>query len=326
MRKLSPGFVVDHSPGACLGLLLAALVLAIPGPLGAVDEIGIASELTSMRWTIEDATDRMDQAEMFSDFKSVKLHNSIRKMRKLLNRLSKRMRRAGRGGEPSADTQAEIARLTEFIDHLSDLTAELEDAKSDQDITAARHSLEDMSRALEPMELAVLGSFAVTNESSILSLRQREARRRDTVEGRAESAAAATVPDLVIPKVGFTRHSALLGGKYLAIFPHIKNLNAAGTEKPIIIRITMDKTHACKLDATLGPFEEVRSESPCSYLPESVKGPAKQMKFALTIDATDEIPESQENNNFCVVTYTSTPSNEGTLDCVVAKPGALPGS
>ena len=319
-------FAVAFRVGVRVGLVAVATILTIRGPLAALDTIGIASELTSLRWAIDDAQDRLDRSEQFDDFRSGKLHYSIRDIRKALNSLGKRMRQAERSGAALQGVEGDIENLAKFIDVFRDLNSELEAAKGDQDTRTARRSLSKMSRTLEPMERRVLGTGSIFGEDGAAATRREESTSRSgTVSNRDqsgmnESATAATghpgMPDFIVSKVDYWRRSGLLGGKFLGIYPYVKNLSAGQTEEPIRVEINYDKPRACRLQGGIGPHQELRTKEPCAYLPEETRGPSGRMKFRVILDAGGKAVEGRLDNNVCTVTYTSTEADEGTFPCV----------
>ena len=313
--------------GVGLGIFAVVAFLGFRDSQGATDNIGIASQLTSLRWTIEDGFDRMNRAEQFDDFKSVKLHYSVRDVRKSLNILGKRMRRAQRsGGVP--EMEADIERLSKFIDRFRDLNTELEEAKRAEDIVAVRNSLRRMSRVLEPMEKRILGEGDDRRERSEDSARSRRddtasPRQPSPVQQPSQTFPDATVesghpgmPDFVISKVDYWRRSGLLGGRFLGIFPHVKNLSAGRSSQPIAIQIDFDKPRACRLRGEIGPHQELRTKDPCAYIPEDIDRQTGKMSFKVTLDAGGPTIEGRTDNNVCKVTYTASTEEEGTLPCV----------
>ena len=309
-----------------LGLIAIVTVFAVRAPFAATDTIGIASELTSLRWAIDDAHDRLDRAEQFDDFRSSKLHYSIRDVRKALNSLGKRLRRAERSGAALQGVEGDIENLAKFIEEFRDLNSELESAKGEEDTRAARRSLAKMSRKLKPMETRIFGlGSLVGNENSDRPRRPETTSRSGAVTDRDQSsldqsATAVTghpgKPDFVVSKIDFWRRSGLLGGKFLGIYPYVKNLSAGQTENPIRVEINYDKPRACRLQGGIGPHQELRTKEPCAYLPEDTRGPSKQMKFRVILDAGGMATEGRVDNNVCTVTYTPTRADEGTFPCV----------
>ena len=111
------------------------------------------------------------------------------------------------------------------------------------------------------------------------------------------------MPDLTVTKVDVVHHTGLFGGGGVIVYPYVTNHSTVQVVAPIRIRIKMGETYDCILHGGLGEREERRVPEPCATLPEKLIWPSLDMLFGVKVDAENDIPESDEKNNVCMVTF-----------------------
>ncbi len=298
-------------------LLVLTAVLGGTDSAAETDTIGIGAEVSSLRRTIDDASDRIERADQSRELKAVKLHYATRDIRKLLYRLAKRMRRA----ERNRGDRDEIARISAFIDDFGELNADLETAKSDGDLDAARRTLRMMAAAVTSIEIEVFGLESFRDVAGTeTAAPNRFQGANDNADSQSSGLGTATLPDLVISKVEVRRFPGLLTATALAIVPYVRNMTAGHTNAPIQFLIKRGDTHKCQIVGGIGPYEIKRPDNTCATLYEELNWPFMKMMFGIKVDESSSISETDEDNNICVVTYTPPRGEKGTYKCEIVMP------